>query len=302
MHLDIFELTPPLTVDSLILPLFSEKGLRVSLVRSDLIHPQISGNKWFKLKYNLEYALQNNYKSVVSFGGAYSNHLHALAWAAKESGLASIGVVRGEVVSNPMLEDVVEWGMQLHFVDRENYRRKSDPEWLKEHQHLWGDALVVPEGGSNALAVKGVAELASMIEQVCPDMNYLLAPCGTGGTLAGLISGVAQGVKVEGYPVLKGGDFLTSDIADLLEAAQAEPKCEWRLDLGAHYGGYGKANAEHRAFLADIEEKLGIPFDQVYTSKMLRRFLENVELNRYPVGSHIVLVHTGGLQGRRSLR
>ncbi len=302
MHNDIFETTPPLMVEKLSLPVFRVKGLRVSLIRTDQIHPQISGNKWFKLKYNLQYALQNNYKSVVSFGGAYSNHLHALAWAAKESGLVSIGVVRGEVVSNPMLEDAIEWGMRLHFVDRENYRRKNDPEWLSQHQTLWGDALIVPEGGSNALAVKGVAELARSIELACPDMNYLLSPCGTGGTLAGLISGVTPRVKVEGYPVLKGGSFLTSDIASLLQAAQVEPKCEWRLDLNAHYGGYGKANAEHLAFLTDIEERLGIPLDQVYTSKMLRRFLENVEQNRYPVGSHIVLVHTGGLQGRRSLR
>lgn len=302
MHYDIFETSSPLTVEKLSLPIFLIKGVRVSLIRADQIHPQISGNKWFKLKYNLQFALQNDYKSVVSFGGAYSNHLHALAWAAKESGLASIGVVRGEPVSNPMLEDAVEWGMQLHFVDRVNYRRKSDPDWLEEHRHLWGDALIIPEGGSNALAVKGVAELARSIELACPEMNYLLAPCGTGGTLAGLISGVSSRVKVEGYPVLKGGDFLKNDIVCLLDIANIEPKCLWELDLEAHYGGYGKANAAHLAFLADLEEKLGIPFDQVYTSKMLRRFLENVDLNRYPVGSHIVLVHTGGLQGRRSLR
>lgn len=299
--IDLFDTHAPLVVEPLELPLFTEKKLNVLIVRADLVHPLISGNKWFKLKYNLLAACEADTPRVISFGGAYSNHIHALAWSAKQLGISAVGVIRGEKVSNPMLEDVRQWGMQLYFVDRVSYRKRHDPLWQEQLKHDVGDGLIIPEGGSNVLALKGVAELMQGISQKLPSLDYLLCACGTGGTLAGLISGASPQVKLEGFPVLKGAAFLQDDVLALLKAAGVDIHCSWSLDLDAHYGGYGKISKEHRAHWLALEEQFRMLLDPVYTSKLMRRFLEKVELDAYPAGSTVVLLHTGGVQGRRSL-
>lgn len=302
MNTDIFDFPDPLVIQLITLPVFTEKQLKVYMIRTDKMHPQISGNKWYKLKYNLKAAQQQGVSRVISFGGAYSNHIHALAWSARAFGMESVGVIRGEVVDNPMLSDARNWGMQLHFVDRVSYRKRNCEDWWDELQSEIGSGFMIPEGGSNALAIQGVSELMSKLCQQIPDLDYLLCACGTGGTLAGLLSVAPESVKVEGYPVLKGADFLYSDIQQLLECSGAVmPLCCWVLDMDSHYGGYGKINAEHQCAWLMLEQEFQMQLDPVYTSKMLRRFMEKVSQDAYPAGSTLALVHTGGLQGRRSV-
>lgn len=301
MITDPFDITFPLIIEPLLSPVFSTKQLKVYMVRADLTHPQISGNKWYKLKYNLRAAKQQGATRVISFGGAYSNHIHALAWSAKAMGMASVGVIRGEHVKNPMLDDAQKWGMQLHFVDRANYRQRHCADWLEALHLEIGSGFLIPEGGSNPLALRGVAELMQQISQQTSGLDYLLCACGTGGTLAGLLSAAPKNLHIEGYPVLKGAGFLYDDIQRLLDSAEAEVSCSWLLDMDAHYGGYGKISAEHQAQWLMVEQEFKMLFDPVYTSKMVRRFMEKVHQNNYPKGSSIALVHTGGLQGRRSV-
>lgn len=292
---------PCLPIEELRHPLFDEKQLRVSVVRVDQIHPQISGNKWFKLKYNLKAVVEQGAKRVISFGGAYSNHLHALAYACHRLGLASTGVVRGEPVDNPMLTDAKAWGMQIHFVDRASYRLRSVPEWISELQETLGAGAVLPEGGSNALAVKGVGELMRQINRQEPALDYLLCACGTGGTLAGLVSH-ASGVIVQGVPVLKKGAFIRDEVQSLLdESPSSEEGGDWQLDLEGHYGGYGKIKPDHVLAMRALEDQFSLPLDPVYTAKLFRRFMEKVQTGEYPLGSKIALLHTGGLQGSRSI-
>ncbi|MBT3147191.1 1-aminocyclopropane-1-carboxylate deaminase/D-cysteine desulfhydrase [Neptunomonas phycophila] len=291
----------PLNVERLEHALFLKKRLSVCVVRVDQVHPQISGNKWFKLKYNLKAAIEQGASCIISFGGAYSNHLHALAYACHCLGLHSVGVVRGEPVDNPMLIDAKAWGMRLHFVNRETYRLRAEPAWLNALPSLVGDGFILPEGGSSALAVKGVGELMQQINNVEPALDYVVCACGTGGTLAGLVSTAAKTV-VQGIPVLKGAGFLHDDVSTLLLASGHERAAsKWELDLFGHYGGYGKMNAEHIAVMKQLEDDFSLSLDPVYTAKLFRRFMEKVENDDYPEGSRIALVHTGGLQGRRSI-
>jgi 1-aminocyclopropane-1-carboxylate deaminase len=297
----LFDTYAPLVIEPFEHPLFTEKGLNVLIIRADLVHPLISGNKWFKLKYNLLSARKANLSRVISFGGAYSNHIHALAWSARQLGISSVGIIRGEDVINPMLKDVRDWGMQLHFVDRASFRKRHDIVWQNELKDEIGDGLIIPEGGSNALAVQGVAELMRDVSHQLPCLDYLLCACGTGGTLAGLVSAAPSHVKLEGFPVLKGADFLYDDITALLQAAGASALCAWSLDLEAHYGGYGKISKDHKAHWLALEEQFKVILDPVYTSKLLRRFLEKVKQDAYPAGATIALLHTGGVQGRRSV-
>ena len=298
---DLFSNQPELIIQPLAHPLFDQKGLSVTVVRTDLIHPEVSGNKWYKLKYNLLQAKANNQTRLLSFGGAYSNHIHALAWAARQLGLVSVGIIRGEPVSNPMLDDAQRWGMQLSFVDRVQYRQRSDAAWLQKLMAEHEVDAVIPEGGSNSLALKGVGELMEVIAQQLPDLDYLLCACGTGGTLAGLLSKAPKRVQLEGYPVLKGGDFLYQEIESLLADANKSVECHWSLDLESHYGGYGKVKADHKMIWHQLEADFGMPLDPIYTAKLFRRFMEKVAQGDYPEGAKIALLHSGGLQGRRSL-
>lgn len=293
--------TPPLLIEPFNHPLVQQHRLSVFWIRTDALHPTVSGNKWFKLKRNLAQLQQLGCRRVLSFGGAYSNHLHALAYATQQLGMECVGVVRGEPVSNPSLEDVTRWGMQLHFVSREQYRQRDDAGWQQALMQQWDADALIPEGGSNALAVAGVVELMDDIMQRLPHLEYLLTPCGTGGTLAGLLAGAPDTVCIEGYPVLKQGAFLYPSIQSLVEEAGEVIRCAWHLDLDAHYGGYGKVNAEHRTQWQALEAETGVLLDPIYTAKMVRRFLERVAEGAYPVGAKIGILHTGGLQGRRAL-
>lgn len=264
--------------------------------RDDLLHPIISGNKWRKLKYSLNHALNSGTDTIISMGGAYSNHLHALAYTGKLLGLKTIGFIRGEPgeTLTPSLLDMQDWGMELRFVSRSDYRL------LREYKH-W-DALPdltagqywLPEGGAQTLALQGAAELAQEM-----DISYdtLCVACGTGATLAGLVNAVPDNVSLLGFAALKNAGFLTADVNALL----ARPRANWQINLDYHFGGFAKTNAELLAFMADFEARTQIPLEPVYTAKMLYGIYDLIEQQRFQHKQRIIALHTGGLQGKREI-
>ncbi len=228
-------------------------SVRLFLKRDDLIHPDLPGNKWRKLKYNLAAAREQGHDTLLTFGGAYSNHLRATAAAGHLFGFHTIGIVRGEehLPLNPVLRFAVERGMKLSYVDRSAYRLKQPPP---------GDYYLIPEGGTNSLAVKGVAELAAELDPY----DYVCVAVGTGGTLAGLAHGLKTG-RALGFAVLKGGEFLNDAVAELLP----EPRDNWAIDTSFHFGGYAKRPPELLAFVEDFRSRHGIALDPIYTGKMM---------------------------------
>ncbi len=297
-------LTPvKVPVTTLTSSLYRRKGLDVRLLRLDQIGDGVSGNKWYKLQHNLLAAHQQGAARVLSFGGAWSNHIHALACAGHRFGIATVGVIRGEPenASNPMLQDAQRWGMQLQFVSRAEYRRRHDTDYLQQLQQQWPGAWIVPEGGSNPLALKGLAGLVGQIQvqQLQPD--YLITASGTGGTLAGLIAAAPASWRILGVAVLKGAGFLYQDVQQLLGRAGVQPQAHWAIDLQGHCRGYARTTPELLAFMADFEQQHQLSLEHVYTGKMLFRLEQLIEQGAFKPGSRILALHTGGLQGRRGL-
>ena len=290
---------PP--IQPLLLP--ATRGIHLSVLRTDLIHPQISGNKWYKLKYNLLAAREQGFSRVISFGGAFSNHIHALAWAGRSMGIETVGVIRGEpeYAGNPTLQDCQRWGMKLHFVDRKTYRQRNDVDFLQQLPEMTGPGFVVPEGGSNALAVKGVAELASALCRRGAVPDYLMLAAGTGGTTAGFAAGLDEGIQVLAVPVLKQGERLKSEIAELLSAAGVADRHNWMLDLNGHFGGYGRVSPQVMDCLERFGSHWKLPLDPIYTAKLMLRLEQLLADDYFPPDSDVMVVHTGGLQGTRGL-
>lgn len=276
--------------------LLRRHNIRLWIKRDDLLHPVISGNKWRKLKYVLNHALSLPADTLISMGGMYSNHLHALAYAGYLLGLKTVGVVRGErpEVLNATLRDVESWGMHLRFISRSGYRR------LRQYKHwnslpgLERTAYWLPEGGATELALRGVGEITSEIGMA---YDVLCAPCGTGTTLAGLIAAAPQ-VEVLGFAALKGAAFLQRDITALLAEANSQTG-SWSVNNAYHFGGFAKTSAALLAFIQEFVSKTGIPLEPVYTGKMLYGIYDLVQQGYFPSGTRIVALHTGGLQGNR---
>lgn len=275
-------------------PFLDSHQLNLWIKRDDLLHPVVSGNKWRKLKYNLDEALSLGVDTIISMGGTYSNHLHALAYTGKILGLKTIGIIRGErpALLTPTLLDMENWGMELRFVSRSDYRRyRNYKHWqdlpgLKPHQY-W-----LPEGGATSLALKGVAELADEI-----DIPYdtLCVACGTGATLAGLINAVSGQISVLGFAALKNAGFLQSDVQSLLSGEFHN----FEIFHDYHFGGFAKLKPTLASFMAAFEQKNLIPLESVYTGKMLYGLYDLVAKGHFKSGQRIVAVHTGGLQGKR---
>lgn len=267
--------------------------VQLTIKRLDLIHPQISGNKFFKLKYNLLAAQQQGLKQVLTFGGAYSNHIAATAYAAQHFGFDSIGIIRGEELAsqrlNPTLETAQDFGMQLHFVSRAEYRLRHEAEYLEQLQQQYPQALIIPEGGTNNLAIQGTQEILSADDLA----NYDLICCavGTGGTIAGLIESSADHQHVLGFSALK-GDFLKQDIQKWTD------KNNWSLTDAYCCGGYAKTTPELLQFMQKFEQQYAIPLEQVYTAKMMLGVLDLIQQNYFPAHTRILVIHTGGLQGK----
>jgi 1-aminocyclopropane-1-carboxylate deaminase len=279
--------------------LFDDQALRVFVKREELNHPYVSGNKWWKLKYNLEKAKKLGYKKLLTFGGAYSNHIYATAAAAHELGFESIGIIRGEetLPLNPTLSFAKSCSMHLHYVSREDYRKKADPAFIKTLENLFGEFYLIPEGGTNELAVQGVSELAHLLEAEF-DFDYCCVPVGTGGTMAGMISGFSASKHLMGFSALKGGDFLIDEIKKYLPK---ENESNWQLIADYHFGGYAKTTNELLQFMHDFKERHHISLDFIYTAKMMCGLYDLIRKEKFKKGSVILCVHTGGLQGNLSL-
>jgi 1-aminocyclopropane-1-carboxylate deaminase/D-cysteine desulfhydrase-like pyridoxal-dependent ACC family enzyme len=286
----IYNETPLLELKNQII---EQSGVRVLVKREDLNHPLISGNKWWKLKYNLEEALRLQKKMVLTFGGAYSNHIYASAAAAEELGLKSVGIIRGEetLPLNPTLSFAKACGMELLYVSREAYRRKSETEFVTQLHHQFGDFYLIPEGGTNHLAIKGCAEFGKrLIEEI--DFDYVCMPVGTGGTIAGIVEGLNGQKQVIGFSSLKDGEFLNGEISKYTQFRN------WQLNQDYHFGGYAKTTKALLDFARDFERDFEIPLDPVYTSKMMFGVFDLMRQGYFKKGSVVLVLHTGGLQGK----
>ncbi|WP_417597594.1 1-aminocyclopropane-1-carboxylate deaminase/D-cysteine desulfhydrase [Oceanospirillum sp.] len=296
-------------------PLLTEMQVELCILRTDNVHPVISGNKAYKLKYNLKAALEQGATGILSFGGAWSNHLHALAYSCHLLQLPCVAVIRGEqelATKSAMLQDLKMWGTQLHFINRQDYRLRNNLDWLKGLTAGYPGYFVVPEGGSSALAAPGITELSHQLESECERRNWqpdqLWCAVGTGGTLAGLIAGRKKDYRIIGVPVLKGGEFLIRDIDDRLlsDSRCGIEKKNWELLLDGHFGGYAKVSSgllqQMAQLSAEIEVHnpgLSLPMDPVYTGKLFCRFWQSLQAGEFRKGCRILLIHSGGLQGRR---
>lgn len=270
-----------------------QDDIQLDLKRLDLIHPQISGNKFYKLKYNLLEAQQQNKISVLTFGGAYSNHIAATAYAAQMLGLRSIGMIRGEELAqrplNPTLETAHHMGMQLEFISRQRYQQRYEPNFLAQLEQQFPDSYVIPEGGSNALAIQGCREILTKADL----NNYDVFCCavGTGGTLSGLIEASHTHHQLLGFSALK-GEFLTQAVSQMTH------KNNWKILDAYCCGGYAKTSPELLKFIRKFEQTYQIPLEQVYTGKMLMGLFDLIEHDYFQAGTRILAIHTGGLQGR----
>jgi len=293
---------PPIPLQQVKLDFLEEKNIQLYVLREDLINPTISGNKWRKLFYNLQEAKHQGKNQLLTFGGAFSNHIAATAAAGKQFGFKTIGIIRGEehLPLNPTLQLAYENGMQFHYVDRTFYREKKyDVLFLETLKEQYGDFYLVPEGGSNAFAVKGCTEI---IKNINIDYDIICCVCGTGGTIAGIIASVDETKQVIGFPALKGGEFLKNDIQQLLADYQQQFSVEinhpnWSLNTDYHFGGYAKRTKELIEFVTFFNEKHNIPLDYIYTGKMLFGIYEMAKMSAFFNGKKIVAIHTGGLQG-----
>jgi 1-aminocyclopropane-1-carboxylate deaminase len=264
-------------------------GLRLYLKRDDLIHPDVPGNKWRKLKYNLQAAREGGHDRLLTFGGAYSGHIRATAAAGYYCGFATVGVIRGEehLPLNPSLARAVSHGMRLTYLDRTAYRDKTRPELLQGLHDRFGSFYLLPEGGTNGLAVQGCAEIPAEIRQ---PFDLICCPCGTGGTLAGLASGLGAGQRALGFAVLKGARFLDDQVAGLLGPAG---RANWSVEHGFHFGGYARRRPELDAFSAGFLARHGLALDRVYTAKMMYGIFALAQRGAFPAGTTIVALITG---------
>jgi 1-aminocyclopropane-1-carboxylate deaminase len=268
------------------------KAISVQIKREDLIHPFVSGNKFRKLKYNLLQAKTENHDTLLTFGGAFSNHIAAVAFAGKEKGFKTIGIIRGDelagkVAENPTLSFAQNCGMQLEFISREEYRLKSEVSFIENLKQKFGSFYLIPEGGTNDLAIKGCQEILTPEDA---DFDYICCSIGTGGTISGIINSVLPHQKVLGFPALK-GDFLKEEICNFVQNEN------WELLTDYHFGGYGKVNEALIQFINQFYTENQIPLDPIYTGKMVFGVIDLIQKNYFPAGSKILLIHTGGIQG-----
>jgi 1-aminocyclopropane-1-carboxylate deaminase len=266
------------------------RGVRIVLKRDDLIHPELPGNKWRKLKYNLVAAREQGARTLLTFGGAYSNHIRATAAAGRIHGFRTIGVIRGEEHHplNESLATAVGNGMRLTYLDRCAYRNKTDPVLLAGLRERFGEFYLLPEGGSNALAVKGCREIVPEIED---DFDVICCPVGTGGTLAGIAASLPPGKRAVGFSALRGGaDFLPAEVRRL-QGADATGNVTVVDDYA--FGGFARRTPELDAFIAAFREEHGIELEWVYVAKMLYGIHALVDNGTFPRGSTVVAVITG---------
>lgn len=272
------------------LPLLSEKGIQLAFKREELLFPGISGNKYRKLKYNIQAAKAAKQHTLLTFGGAFSNHIAAVAYAGAVNGFKTIGVIRGEELAslplNPTLEKAKSHGMSFHFVTREAYREKHRPQFVAKLQETFGHFYLIPEGGTNALAVKGCTEI---LHELDTKFTHISVAVGTGGTLSGLAEAAFDHQEILGFPALKGA-FLQKDICNFTQ------QNNWSLFESYHFGGYAKVTPTLVNFANQFNMDTGIVLDPIYTAKMVFGVMDLIENDYFESGAHILMIHTGGLQ------
>lgn len=273
--------------------LFKEHDLKVFIKRDDLIHPTISGNKWRKSNYLLKHIKSKNFNTALTFGGAYSNHIHAFSFACNELGLKSIGIIRGEELEgkplNKTLQFAVNNGMELIFVSREEYKKRNEENFCNMLS-LKHDAYIVPEGGTTKFAINGFKE---MVNEVKIEDPIYFVPCGSGGTIAGINANLNGKEIVYGVNVLKGTE---SDLEELIKSFSEN--LNYSIVSDYHFGGYAKYNEDLISFMKWFENEFKIEIESVYSGKMFYAFFDLVKKSKFKK-SNIVLIHTGGLQGKR---
>lgn len=271
-------------------------GVELFIKREDLTDSYISGNKYRKLKYNLIHSREEGYDTLLTFGGAYSNHIHAVAYAGFKFGFKTIGVIRGEetLPLNATLKEAAYFGMQFHYVSRSAYRDKKHPNFIKNLGRQFGNFYLVPEGGSNALAVKGCSEILNETEK---SFDHICCANGTGGTMAGIIASLEGKKKVWGFPALKNGGFLKEDISKLIIAYNSTYYKNWDLILDYHFGGYAKFNKNLVLFINQFRARHAIQLDPIYTGKLMYGVFDLIKQGFYNPGDKILAIHSGGLQG-----
>lgn len=270
----------------------------VSMLRLDVLHPVVSGNKWYKLKHNIQYALSEGYKQVLTFGGAYSNHLVAAAATAKAYGIGAVGIVKGQYAEKqltPTLKECMDYGMQLHFATNEDYAKKGTADYLQLLSDRFNAPFIIPEGGANEWGREGAAEIAQLIPQ---EYSYICVSVGTGTTLVGIYNGTGSEQQVLGYVPMKHGSYMKEIVYAHLEGMDTS-----RLSLydDWHFGGFGKHTAALVNFMNEFYRDNQVPLDMVYTAKMMYGVQEQINSGFFPAEANILCIHTGGLQGNVSL-
>ncbi len=284
---------PVLQVPSPLTELVDERlgSVRMFLKRDDLIHPDIPGNKWRKLKYLVAHAREVGATTLLTFGGAYSNHIRAVAAAGRIYGFATIGVIRGEErpVNDGLLKAAAD-GMRLHYLDRATYRRKADDDVMAALRQEFGDFYAVPEGGSTVHAVRGCAEIVAEISE---PFDLIACAVGTGGTLAGLAAGLGDEQSALGISVLKGERSLEDRVRALHHGALGRSPDNWAISHRFHCGGFARRTPELDRFAVDFRDRHGIAMDHVYVAKLLLGLFVLVDEGEFAPGSRLVAVVTG---------
>ena len=282
-------------------PVLGTSMANVQLLRLDQQDQLAPGNKWYKLRNSLALAQQRGLRRLVSFGGAWSNHLHALAAVGYVHGFSTVGIVRGEEeeADSAMIADARAWGMEIIRVSRTEYRRRNQPEYLQAVERRFAPCLVIPEGGANEEGARGCMEIASLVRRHAPAVRRVVLPVGTGTTLAGIAAGLGEGYQVLGVSALKGARDLEDRVHAALRACPQEIPAHWQILHEDHCGGFARVSDELRDFMLAFESVHGVPLEPVYTGKMLLAIHRRLCSGEWDMQTPILAIHTGGLQGRR---
>lgn len=275
--------------------------VNVFMKRIDLVHPVISGNKWYKMKYNIVEMQNLGLNTMLTFGGAYSNHIHAAAHAGKIFGFKTIGLIRGEE-HNPLnvtLQAAVDEGMELHYVDRTTFRKRETEDFLNSIKEQFGQVYILPVGGTNTIALKGCTEI---IDQFDIDFDHICSASGSGGTFAGLVAGLNGRKHAIAFPALKGGEFLEEVISELILEYTGKSFSNWKLNNDYHFGGFAKLSKELIEFTHKFNELNGFELDYIYTNKMMFGITDQINQGFFKSGETIVAIHSGGLQGNEGMK
>ena len=271
---------------------FGLDAFYLNVVREDMLHPFVSGNKFRKLKYNIVAAEDNGFSTLLTFGGAFSNHIAAVAAAGKELNFKTIGIIRGEELESKIYENTTlsfaqDCGMKLHFISREAYRQKTETKFINHLKEQFGEFYILPEGGTNALAVQGCEEI---LEDISENADYICVPVGTGGTMAGLVKASRKDQQILGFSALK-GTFQSEEIGKYTS------KTNFSITDAYCFGGYGKIDVDLIRFINKFKKEANIPLDPVYTGKMMFGIVDLLKKGHFKENSRIFAIHTGGLQG-----